>query len=151
MSDEVVRTGVDELLDLLKNNSKIALVDVARKLGISLDVLQAWVDFLVEERILGIEYKFTTPYIYLNKPLEEQKVVSNKNEGPIDLTYFKKQFWEKAKNNNIPESRIADLWKNHLLQELELKKKYFFYEAQTRKILNIEQLWEEYQRSLLSI
>lgn len=151
MSEDIVRTGVDELLDLLKNNGKIPLVDVARKLNISIDVVQAWVDFLVEERILGIEYKFTTPYIYLNKPLEEQKTIIKNNEGPIDLSYFKKQFWEKAKTNSIPESRIPDLWRNHLLQELELKKKYFFYEAQNRKILNIETLWEEYQKSLLSI
>ncbi|HGJ65160.1 TPA: hypothetical protein ENS27_07190 [bacterium] len=150
MSDEIVKTGVDELLELLKNNNKLPLVDVAKKLGVAVDVVQAWVDFLVEERILGIEYKFTTPYIYLNKPIENLRKVYV-DSGPIDLTFFKNQFWDKAKHNNIPESRIPDLWRNHLLQELELKKKYFFYEAQARKIIDTEKLWEEYQKNLLSL
>ncbi|MEM4637485.1 MAG: hypothetical protein QXK76_00485 [Candidatus Woesearchaeota archaeon] len=150
MSDEVVKTGVDELLDILKNTDKIQIVEVSKKLNIPIDIVQAWVDFLVEERIIGIEYKFTTPYIYLNKPLETQKVSEEKQEI-IDISYFKKSFWEKAKKNNIPESRIPDLWKNHLLQELDLKKKYFFYEAQVRKIMNIEKVWEEYQKKVLSV
>lgn len=150
MSDEVVKTGVDELLELLKDNNKLPLVDAAKKLNVAVDVVQAWVDFLVEERILGIEYKFTTPYIYLNKPIDVSTKVYDES-GPIDLMFFKNQFWDKAKRNSIPESRIADLWKNHLLQELELKKKYFFYEAQTRKIINIESVWEEYQKKILSV
>ncbi len=150
MSDEVIKTGVDELLELLKDNNKLPLIDAAKKLGVAVDVVQAWVDFLVEERILGIEYKFTTPYIYLNKPLDTLRKVYD-DMGPIDLMFFKKQFWDKAKKNSMPENRISDLWKNHLLQELELKKKYFFYEAQTRKIVNIEQVWAEYQKSLLSV
>lgn len=150
MSDEVVKTGVDELLELLKDNNKLPLVDAAKKLNVAADVVQAWVDFLVEERILGIEYKFTTPYIYLNKPLDTLRKVYDEL-GPIDLMLFKNQFWGKAKKNNIPETRIADLWRNHLLQELELKKKYFFYEAQTRKIINIESVWAEYQKNILSI
>lgn len=150
MSDEVVKTGVDELLDLLKENNKMPLVEVSRKLRVPVDVVQAWVDFLVEERILGIEYKFTTPYIYINKPLDTAKNNSEeKNSNAIDIIFYKKQFWEKAKSNSIPESRMSDLWKNHLLQELELKKKYFFFEAQQRKIRNADQIWEEYMSILL--
>lgn len=150
MSDEVVKTGVDELLELLKGNSKLPLVDAAKKLKVSVDVVQAWVDFLVEERILGIEYKFTTPYIYINKPLESVRHEYTDTDA-IDIKFFKNQFWDKAKKNSIPDSRVPDLWRNHLLQELEIKKKYFFYEAQTRKIVNIEQVWVEYQKNLLSI
>jgi len=150
MSDEVIKTGVDELLDLLKGNNKVPLVDAAKQLKVSVDVVQAWVDFLVEERILGIEYKFTTPYIYLNKPLESERK-EYADTGAIDIKFFKTQFWDKAKKNSIPDARVADLWRNHLLQELEIKKKYFFYEAQTRKIINIEKVWLEYQKNILSI
>ena len=149
MAEQIIRTGVDELLDMLKGSPKIPLVDAAKKLKVSVDVVQAWVDFLVEERILGIEYKFTTPYIYLNTPLEPSAKIS-RTEDSIDVSYFKRQFWEKAKHNNIPESKIADLWKNHLLQETDLKRKYFFFEAQQRKFSDIEHIWEEYQKSLLS-
>ena len=55
LGDETVRTGVDDLLELLKKVDKINLADAAQKLGISSTLLQSWVDFLVEEEILGIE------------------------------------------------------------------------------------------------
>jgi len=148
-NDEVVKTGVDELLDILKFSSKIPLSEMAKKLGVAMEVTQAWVDFLVEEGIVGIEYKFTTPYIYLNKPLVVKQESSDDKEVELNIFQFKKQFWEKARKNNIPENKIELLWKNHLLQEIELKKKYFFFEAQNRRIKNIEELWEEYQHNLL--
>ncbi|HYD03582.1 MAG TPA: hypothetical protein VEC16_04740 [Alphaproteobacteria bacterium] len=145
MSDELVKTGVDELLDLLSGNSKIPLAEVATKLKVDAGVVQAWVDFLVEEGIVGIEYKFTTPYIYLNKSLENQAGRSKENEETINLQYFKKQFWLKARSNNIPDLQIETLWRNHILQALELQKKYFYFEAQRRKLGNADKLWNEYR------
>jgi hypothetical protein len=151
MGEDLIKTGVDELLDLLKYSSKIPLSEAAQKLKVSLDVIQAWVDFLVEESIVGIEYKFTTPYIYLNKSLETKtEELQIPDDSSVNIFYYKKQFWEKAKKNNIPSSKIDVLWKNHLLAELELKKKYFFFEAQTRKIKDIEGLWKNYEGTLLS-
>ena len=150
MGDELVKTGVDELLDLLRLSSKIAVSDAAKKLKLSPDVVQAWVDFLVEERIVGIEYRFTTPYIYLNKPVETEELPAEKNDNVINILMFKKEFMERAVKNNIPNNQIELFWKNHLLQELDLQKKYFFFEAQQRKISNIDNIWKEYQNNLLS-
>lgn len=150
MSDELVKTGVDVLLELLKSYNKIPLLEAAKKLDMPVEIVQAWVDFLVEERILGIEYKFTTPYIYLNKPLDTSQKFMEKPKL-IDIVFFKNEFWEKAKANSMPDVRIKDLWKNHLVQELDLKKKFFFFEAQQRRLPEIEKLWEEYQKNLWSV
>jgi hypothetical protein len=151
MGEEVITTGVDELLDLLKYNSKMPLLEAAKKLKTSSDVVQAWVDFLVEENIVGIEYKFTTPYIYLNKPLDTNRLDSSSaSDNKIDVSYFKKQFTDKALKSNIPKSEIDILWKNHLMQELELRKEYFFFEAQNRHLSNISELWQEYESLLIS-
>jgi hypothetical protein len=145
MTEEVVRTGVDELLDLLAHNAKIPLTEVATKLKVDAGVVQAWVDFLVEEGIVGIEYRFTTPYIYLNKVMDKKQEDVAVKEDSYNIQYFKKQFWDKARANNIPEKQIDMLWKNHVIQALELQKKYFFFESQRRKLNNIEQLWHEYK------
>ncbi len=144
MREEVVRTGVDELLDLLANNpnTKLALTEVASQLKLDAEVVQTWIDFLVEENIVGIEYKFTTPYIYLNKVIKKNE---EQSEQQYNIQYFKRKFWEKAKSNNIPEPKIEMLWRNHITQALELQKKYFFFEVQKRKILNPEKLWQEYK------
>ncbi|HIH31849.1 TPA: hypothetical protein HA235_04015 [Candidatus Woesearchaeota archaeon] len=149
MGEEVIRTGVDELLDLLKDKPKIPLIEAARKINIPVDIVQAWVDFLVEERILGIEYKFTTPYIYINQPGDSKAVLSEKSLI-VDISYFRNKFIERAKKDNIPEAKIPDLWKNHLTQELDIKKKFFFFEAQQRRLRNIEELWNTYQLYLFS-
>ncbi len=150
MNDDVVRTGVDDLLELLKVNTKTALTEVAATLKVPIPVVQAWVDFLVEENIVGIEYRFTTPYIYLNRPVEtKSQTITPEKELPTNIQFFKKQFAQKAKEKNIPESQIEMLWKNHVTQELELKKKYFFFEAQRRKIPKPEELWEEYKEIIL--
>lgn len=143
MADEVVRTGVDELLDLLSKSTKVPLTEVATKLNIDIGIVQAWVDFLVEEGIIGIEYKFTTPYVYMNKTVDK-KQDKNQDEN-YNIQYFKKQFWDKARSNNIPDEQIEMLWKNHVIQALELQKKYFFFEAQRRKLNDADKLWKEYK------
>jgi len=144
MTQDIVKTGVDELLDLLSNGTKTSLTEAASKLNLDTGVVQAWVDFLVEEGIVGIEYKFTTPYIYLNKVVESKDKTPSKEEN-YNIQYFKRQFWEKAQGNNIPEGQIDMLWRNHIIQALDLQRKYFFFEAQRRKLMNIEQLWTEYK------
>jgi hypothetical protein len=143
MTENVIKTGVDELLELLAHSAKIPLTEVATKLKVDAGVIEAWVDFLVEEGIIGIEYRFTTPYIYLNKIVEKKE--ETPKEENYNIQYFKKQFWDKAKMNNIPEGQIEMLWKNHIIQALDLQKKYFFFEAQRKKLNNIEQLWQEYK------
>jgi hypothetical protein len=145
MTGEVVKTGVDELLELLAHSAKIPLTEAASKLKLDAGVIQAWADFLVEEGIVGIEYKFTTPYIYLNKVVEKKS--QDKSDKPVEynVQHFKREFWERAKAGNIPETQIEQLWKNHVIQALELLKKYFFFEAQQRKLPEIEKLWTEYK------
>ena len=145
MTEDVVRTGVDELLDLLAHSAKMPLTEVATKLKVDAGVVQAWVDFLVEEGIVGIEYRFTTPYIYLNKVVDKKQEDAVIKEEDYNIQYFKKQFWDKAKANNIPENQIDMLWKNHITQALELQKKYFFFESSRRKLNNVDQLWKEYK------
>jgi hypothetical protein len=129
---------------LLEHSAKIPLADAAAKLNVDAGVIQAWVDFLVEEGIVGIEYKFTTPYIYLNKTVSGSKAEEIKEEN-VNMQYFKRQFWEKAKTKNIPDGQIEMLWKNHITQALDLQKKYFMFEVQRRKLQKSEELWKEYK------
>jgi len=145
MTGEIVKTGVDELLELLAHSAKIPLTEAASKLKIDAGVVQAWADFLVEEGIVGIEYKFTTPYIYLNKVVEKKSQDTVQKEEEFNVQHFKREFWERARAGNMPEEQIEQLWKNHILQALELLKKYFFFEAQQRKLSEVDKLWEEYK------
>src|SRR5574338_41480 len=101
-----VRTGVDELMELVREEKRISIPDAAKRLKQPEKVVQNWVDFLVEEKLLGIEYKFTTAYIYLNAP--EKALILKQVESMESL---RKEFLDHAKEKNIPQDKITALWK----------------------------------------
>lgn len=68
----IIETGVDRLVNLVKRRGKIALQDAAKELGVSLDVIEEWADFLEEEGMISIEYKLTKPYLVERELTEKE-------------------------------------------------------------------------------
>lgn len=64
-----IETGVDKLVDLINIHKKISVDDAAKKLGVSSVVVQEWADFLAEEELISVEYKF-------NKTILEERKLS---------------------------------------------------------------------------
>src|SRR3989338_6336391 len=89
MADFVLRTVADELLELVGKHKKISVEDASKKLKMPAASVQALVDFLVEEKVFGIEYKFTTPYIYLYKEGVKQ-AKGKENSGRQDRRALEK-------------------------------------------------------------
>ena len=114
MVEGTIKTGVDNLIELLKNREKITLNDASKELKIKTKILQKWVDFLVEEKVISVEYKFTVPYIYLNRTKQEEKSIVSKKS----LEGIKNFFTEKARKKNIPEEHIVALWNKKLRKVL---------------------------------
>jgi hypothetical protein len=149
MNEDVVTTGVDDLLHYLQGKDRVALQDVASVLNASVDTVQAWVDFLVEEKILGIEYKFTKPFIYLNK--EEKKPKGRLLESTtITLEALKREYQDRAIAKQIPQMKIRELWLGRVQEALLLKREYFLEQAKRRNAEDPESLWTEYKSDLLS-
>ncbi|RJQ16816.1 hypothetical protein C4573_02000 [Candidatus Woesearchaeota archaeon] len=148
MVNSTIETDVDKLIGLLKEKGQMSLGDAAKNLRISPKIVQSWVDFLVEEKILGIDYKFTTPFIYLNAG-ENALTKRKKEEFSVSLRYFKDHFEQKARENKIPETKIRSLWENHLANKLELVKSFFFQEARRRSFSDVNALWDEYKDEVL--
>lgn len=147
MGDDLIKTGVDQLIGYLEGKEKVPLLETAKELGVSVDTLQSWVDFLVEEGILGIEYKFTKPFIYLNRDDKEKAKIL----GEEELTWeaYHKEFLERAKEKRIPDLKAASLWKNHVLGILEQKKSFFYDEARRLSLEHIDTLWNDYKTNVL--
>jgi chromosome segregation ATPase len=61
--DELISTGVDQLINVVFNKKRVKLEDVANELGISQNVIQEWVKILEDEGLVKMEYSFTTPYL----------------------------------------------------------------------------------------
>lgn len=144
MADFVLRTVADELLELVRKSRKISVEEAAKKLKIPIASVQALVDFLVEEKVFGIEYKFTTPYIYLYK--EGIKNAREKEKGFADGLITKEQFYDKAKAKKIPHEHIEGMWRKYLQQNLTHIRDEFFRKSSQKKVpeARIEGLWKKY-------
>src|SRR3989338_1865042 len=110
MESNLIETGVDRLVKIIKERGRIALADAAKELGVSTTVIHEWVDFLEEEGIISVEYKLTTPYLIdrkLTKKEVEEKAVefAGKKEvfvrkAEVSLSFLEKQADELKKVKN---------------------------------------------------
>jgi len=64
------------------------------------------------------------------------------------MTYstFKKEFYDKAKKDKIPENKIEEYWHNHLKQKLDANKEFFLRECRKRNLPLVEKLWANYTK-----
>ena len=148
MVQSEIKTGVDDLLAYVEKKDKVSLKDAATDLKISQDTLQLWVDFLVEERILGMEYKFTKPYIYLNQ--KTKKKTFEQKEQSLTLHDYKQDFIKHAKEKNLPENKIEIFWQQHLERAIEQNKQYFMREAAKYGFKDSDSLFHDYLNNRLA-
>ncbi|MBS3100784.1 hypothetical protein J4204_01480 [Candidatus Woesearchaeota archaeon] len=143
-NDNVLRTSADELLELVKKSGKISVEDAAKKLKMPVASIQALVDFLVEEKVFGIEYKFTTPYVYLYR--EGVSGAKEKEKGFTEGLITKEKFYERAKGKRVPYENIEGLWRKYLQQNLAHIREEFLRKAREKKVPEgkIEELWNKY-------
>ena len=140
----ILKTTADQLIEFLKNKEKSTIEEVAKALKIPGKTVQALVDFFVEEKVIDIEYKFTTPYIYLSKEDAKKHHLLRKKEVPILIS--KEEFYTKAKSREISYQKIGGLWRKYLEQQLVRLKEDFFEKAKKKGIHShkVEIMWQKY-------
>ena len=144
LNDNMLRTIADELFELVKQNRKISLEDASKKLNVPFAAIESLVEFLVEEKVFGVEYKFTTPYIYLYK--EGGKGPANERKNIPKQLISKEQFYKMAREKNINYEHIEGMWRNYLQQNLSHIREEFFGKARNRRIPEemVHDLWRKY-------
>lgn len=65
---ETIHTEVDNLIELIKKNKEISFDEAANQLGVPILTIESWANFLEEEGLVSINYKFTTPYLSYESP-----------------------------------------------------------------------------------
>lgn len=142
--DSIIRTAADELFELVKKSKKVSVEDASKIMKMPLSIVQALVDFLVEEKVFGIEYKFTTPYVYLYK--EGLKEAKKREKSFTKGLVTKEEFYEKAKKRNVPYEYIEGLWRKYLKQNIIKLREEFVSKSKEKKIAagKIEELWQKY-------
>ena len=67
LTSSIIETGVDKLVKLVNTAGRVSSYDAAKELGVSNTIIMEWADFLEEEGIIKIEYKFTKPFLVTRK------------------------------------------------------------------------------------
>ena len=139
----IVKTDADHLLELVKKRKKLSVEETAKILKMPAKNVQALVDFFVEEKVLGIEYKFTTPYIYLYKTEIKEDI---KTLNFVENLPSKEEFYNKAKDDNIPYKYREELWNKYIKNHLNNTKGEFYKKARLKGISfdHIDILWKKY-------
>jgi len=88
LTSSIIETGVDRLVKLVNLKGRISSQDAATQLAVSMTIIMEWSNFLEEEGIINIEYKFAKPFLVARKLakkdiLEKMKEFSGKKEGFI--------------------------------------------------------------------
>lgn len=142
----ILKTDVDDFLELVKRLGRVSLQDAAKELKTPIVTVQAWTDFLVEENILGIEYRFTTPYVFV----EEHK---DTRHDLLDMGFdTKEEFYEKARKRGIKDNHIRLLWVKYLSANKEAMKKVFHDKGLAKGFSKekLPALWQKYYDFLMS-
>ena len=63
----IIETGVDKLVNLVNSKGRVASEDATKYLGVSETVIMEWAEFLEEEDVIRVEYKFTKPFLVAKK------------------------------------------------------------------------------------
>ena len=144
MDNVVLKTSVDDLYELVRSKKKISVEDAAKELKLPANIVQSLVDFLVEEKIFGIEYKFTTPYIYISREIEN-KINFNPPDS-LEKFMTKEQFMEQSTKWQISDEKISELWNKYLDENITLIREVFYTKAGERNLSKeyTDKLWEKY-------
>ena len=92
VQDSLLKTGVDRLVSLIQEKKKISVPQAAKELGVSQIVVEEWADFLEEEGIISIDYKFATTWL-IEKKLKKEEIEKKVKEfhGKKDIILRKSE------------------------------------------------------------
>lgn len=76
IKDVKLLTGVDQLLNLVQTKGRVSIDEAAKELGLGKTIVREWAEFLEDEGIVNLEFKFSKVFITpkLHKKLTESKV-----------------------------------------------------------------------------
>ena len=125
-----ITTAVDSLVKLVKQKGKISLEDASKELGIPQNIINEWASFLDQEKIIYIEYKFTTPFLMsrkkesgedtttdyemIQRKLEVMKAYLEKIQPKEDKKIKQKEYLLKEINKSVESTKKKKITKEEL-------------------------------------
>ena len=138
---DYLETGVDRLLKLIKEKKKISAHDAIKHLKVSADLMRDWIDFLEEEGLILVEYKFSAQYLIdVENKIDKKKIsgehvpIASKDKKEIkDIKHpVEEHILTKAELKKNPDVKILSeysfTFKDMKIDVVVMKKKGEFVE-----------------------
>lgn len=133
---DYLETGVDRLLNLVKEKKKIATYEAIKLLKTTPELMREWVDFLEDEGMIVLEYKFSIQYLIDAESARKKKDITKhaefeskekKEASPIEEAHITKSQLKKNSNIKILDEYTYN-FKNMKIDVVVMKKKGEFVE-----------------------
>ncbi len=148
MTNKILKTPVDELVELVEKNQNCKISFLVSSLKVPAEILERWLIILEEFKVLKIKYVGFEGYISLTEN-NNSKNESESNKT-LDIDQLKNDFLKKARVKNLPSSKISKLWKLFLQNYEGDIKKLFEDKAKAKGYNNIKinNAWKKYKLEL---
>ncbi|MBW2999978.1 hypothetical protein KY339_04860, partial [Candidatus Woesearchaeota archaeon] len=83
----IIKTGVDQLVTLIKEKKKVSTEEAAKALGVSNDTIEGWADFLEDDGIISIETRFSKVFL-VERKLSKSEIDKKLGEHKIQREGF---------------------------------------------------------------
>ncbi len=102
-----ITTAVDSLVELIHKKKRITIEAAAKQLGLPSHIVNEWANFLEDDKILKIEYKFTTPYLIASKKTKEAaEAASSELESQKDILTRKVEIMlSRVQKHSLPHEK----------------------------------------------
>ena len=128
-----ITTAVDSLVKLVNKEGKIGLEEASKKLGLPTNVLNEWATFLDQEKIIHIEYKFTTPFLISIK--KENKKTKVDYELILRKLEFMQAYLTKAQPKDSKKQKQKEFLLKQINKSIEITKKKKITKEELEKLL----------------
>lgn len=113
-SGDLICTGIDVLLDLVRKKKKISLAEAATITKYPKGTIEDWANILEEEGLVTIEYKFTKTYLVFNEGRKQD------DRKEVRKTVLKGALSKKDKTSKISVDETAvDDYQEDVINELQ--------------------------------
>ena len=137
-----ITTAVDSLVKLVNQKGKISLDDASKELGLPQNIINEWASFLDQEKIIHLEYKFTTPYLISKKSMSKEEVTVD-----YEMISRKLEIMQAYLNKIQPKETKKMQQKAYLLKEisilLEKTKKKKITKEELQKLVKYYNIFKE--------
>ncbi|MFW6286010.1 MAG: hypothetical protein ACOC16_02710 [Nanoarchaeota archaeon] len=148
MLSKVLKTPVDDLVEIVKNNKNCTINFLVKQMNLDRDSIEKWLIILEEYKVLKLNYKGFEGYITYIDNKEDAKEESK--EKSIDIEILKEEFIKKCNSRELNSNQINKLWPKFISKYYTEIRERFFKIAKEKgyEHYQIAIGWDKYKREL---